>query len=536
MEVVSPYVLSVSSRELTTNPCRGDGIPARSLCLGCLVEWPREVGVSASLRLASVNAAYGRRQRGVTERSVEPTRRERVIIGVGGLAATGAVLWGAFVPAPAGVAAETQAVFAVFAFALVLWLTEAVPYVVSSTLAVVLLDAFGVTGSFEAAASGFASELVFFLLLVLALGQAISNVNLDEWLAARFVATDVRSSRPVEMLATSLFAAALVMPSAVARAVTFLPVARRLRDAYGFDGGGGFERSSFLVLGHVNPIASMALMTGGGMALVTAGIVRSQVHPVSWVTWAVLMVPPVVVLYALAALTAEWLYGGSHATVSAEAGGGVEAWTDRRLSGDQQFVAVVLAGTVVLWVLGSFLGMSAIVPAAGAVAALSVPGRGVLGSDDVQRISWGIVFVVGAMLSILDAMRGTGALSLLVETVTGLVPVATFTHVEGVAFLLALAVVVRVFFSTGSAAIVVVLPVVLRLGAVVGVNRLFLSLSVLLVVGSTTVFPFNTTSVLVSVDQGPLTNADVAAFGLVTAVYAVLVASLAWTLYWPVVV
>jgi anion transporter len=471
----------------------------------------------------------------VTDREVAATRRERAIGVAGVLVATVAVLWGAFAAPPSGVSPGAQGTFAVFAFALVLWLTEAVPHVVASSLAVVLLAALGAAPSFQAAASGFASRLVFFLLFVLTLGRAISEVDLDEWLAARFLATNVRSSRPVELLATGVFASALVMPSAVARAVTFLPIARRLGDAYGFDRGGGFERSSFLVLGHVNPIASMALMTGGGMALVTSGIVRNQVRPVSWVTWAVLMVPPVLVLYALAALTAERLYVDGDVTATDGRDVDVEEWTDRELTGDQQYVAAVLAGAVALWVLGSFLSIPAVVPAALAVAALSLPGRGVLTSEDVQAVSWGIVFVVAAMLSILDAMARTGALSLLVDTVTRLVPLGAFTHVEGVAVLLALAAVVRVFFSTGSAAIVVVLPVVLRLGRVLGVNRLFLSLSVLLVVGSTTVFPFNTTSVLVSFDRGPLTNTDVAAFGVVTTAYAVLVVALSWALYWPLV-
>lgn len=48
----------------------------------------------------------------------------------------------------------------------------------------------------------------------------------------------------------------------------------------------------------------------------------------------------------------------------------------------------------------------------------------------------------------------------------------------------------------------------------------------LLVVGSTTLLPFNTTAVLVSIDRGPLSHRDVAAFGLVTVPLAALVAHL----------
>jgi len=53
----------------------------------------------------------------------------------------------------------------------------------------------------------------------------------------------------------------------------------------------------------------MAVMTGGGMALVTSEIINTSVQTVTWVQWAVLMLPPTLLLYLLATVGAVVLTG-----------------------------------------------------------------------------------------------------------------------------------------------------------------------------------------------------------------------------------
>jgi hypothetical protein len=50
-------------------------------------------------------------------------------------------------------------------------------------------------------------------------------------------------------------------------------------------------------------------MTGGGMALVTSEIINTSVQTLTWVQWAVLMLPPTVLLYFLATVGAVVLTG-----------------------------------------------------------------------------------------------------------------------------------------------------------------------------------------------------------------------------------
>ncbi|GAA0239112.1 SLC13 family permease [Haladaptatus pallidirubidus] len=477
----------------------------------------------------------------LVENDTSGKQRDTLVMSGGVALSIVPILWSVLVPPPHGFTPEMQSVLAVFAFSLVLWLSKAVPYVISATISVVLLFALGGVDTFQDATIGFASSLVFFLLLLLLLGQAISKVDLDAWFASRLLSAGGHSHRPIRALSGYMLALSFVMPSAVARTVTFIPVVRQMTEAYGLGHDSDFERTSFLVLGHINPIASMTLMTGGGMAIITSELVQSEIQPITWVEWATLMIPPVVVLYVLSAFTAERFYDARSEvedatpddTSPSQLTDDLEVTPDFEFSHDQLIVGSVMVSAVVLWIIGSFIGIPTIVPAALAVGVLALPDIGIITADDVSEVSWGILFVIGTMFSILHAMETTGTLTYLVDLITNMIPFGSLVYWQIVAILLALAVLIRVFFSTASAAIIVVLPIIIRFGETLGINRLYLALSVLLIVGSTTILPFNTTAVLLSFDRGPLSKIDVIVFGLVTMVYAAFVIVFAWTIYWP---
>lgn len=447
---------------------------------------------------------------------------------------------GVLSPPPAGMTPEIQSVLTVFFFALVLWLTKAIPYTLSSVLSVVLLFTLGLTETFEEAAIGYASTLFFFLFVLLLLGNAISKVELDDRVAKGLLSSQSTPRRTIRSLASNLLILSFFMPSAMARTVTFIPVVRRLTKAYGLDQNSSFTRSSFVLLGHVNPIASMALMTGGGMAIITSEIVNSTVRTVTWVEWGILMIPPTLVLYGLAAISAGVIYSVDDTVTVEEGANEGELGTDvdeksSPLTRDQRIVAVVMLGAILGWIIGSFIGLPTIVPAIIAGVILAMPGIDIITAKDIRDVSWGVLFLIGAMFSILNVMETSGTLGYLVDGITQYIAFSLLPTWQAVTILLILAVCIRVFFSTASAAIVIVLPIILEFGEISGVNPLYLALSVLILIGSTTFLPFNTSAVLISFDRGPLTNREVVRFGFVTMCLAAVIIALSWFFYWPLV-
>ena len=476
------------------------------------------------------------------DESGSPSKRTWLVHRGGALLAVLVLIAGVVVPPVAGLEPDMQLVLAVFLFTIVLWVTKPVPFTVSSVLAMSLLFALGIAETFDEAVSGFASELVFFLFLLILLGNTIAKTGLDERAAHRMLSSTSTPRGSVRSLSTTVFGMSFFMPSAVARTVTFVPLVRRIAEAYELRERSNFEKASFFVLGHVNPIASMALMTGGGMAIITSEVIRTSVRSITWVEWAIYMIPPVAVLYALSAISATWLHPVNDDRTVGDADGGdrlSESANDHRerdpLSRDERIVAWVMVGTVAAWIVGSFIGIPTILPAVVAVVVLSLPGIRLVTADDVRSMNWGILFVIGAMFSILEVMETTGTLDFVIENVTVVIPFEAMSLWQTVGVLLAVAIVMRTFFSTASAAITVVLPVVIQFGAALVVDQLFLAFSILLIIGSTTFLPFNTTAVLISFDQGPLTARDVFTFGCVTMVYALIVIPVAWLFYWPLV-
>lgn len=445
---------------------------------------------------------------------------------------------GVLSPAPGRMTQEIQLVLTVFFFALILWLTKAIPYALSSVLSVTLLFTLGITDTFEEAVIGYASTLVFFLFVLLLLGNTISKVKLDERVAKRLLSSQSTPRQTIRSLASNLLVLSFLMPSAMARTVTFIPVVRRLTTAYGLNQNSNFTRSSFILLGHVNPIASMALMTGGGMAIITSEIINSSIRTITWVEWGIAMIPPTLALYCLSAISAERIYGVNDTVTVDQDGDGMQLAEEEapQLTRDQRIVGVVMIGAILGWIIGSFIGLPTIVPAIGAGAILALPGIDIITADDIRDVSWGVLFLIGAMFSILNVMETSGTLVYVVDGITQYVPFSSLPTWQAVTSLLVLAVCIRVFFSTASAAIVIVLPIILEFGEITGTNPLYLALSVLIIIGSTTFLPFNTSAVLISFDRGPLTNREVVSFGFVTMCLSTVVIVLSWLFYWPLVI
>ncbi|GAB6878417.1 hypothetical protein JCM17823_06910 [Halorubrum gandharaense] len=277
------------------------------------------------------------------------------------------------------------------------------------------------------------------------------------------------------------------------------------------------------------------------MAIITAQLIDDTVRPITWVQWAVYMIPPMLLLFALSTVSVMYLYrlDGDRTIDASRLDDSMTAAVESEngtLNRNQSIVGAVMLGAVVAWIVGSFLGIPTIVPAAVAVAILAVPGVDIVDRELISEVSWGILFLIGAMFSILEVMEATGTLDLLIGVLINTIPFEAMAPWLIVSTLLAIAVSIRLWFSTASAAIVITLPIIMEFGVVLGIDGMFLALSVLIIVGSTTFFPFNTTSVLLSYDRGPLTLREVLGFGLVTMVHGAVVIAFSWLFYWPLVV
>ena len=445
---------------------------------------------------------------------------------------------GVATPLSGAVDGEVQLAFSVFLATVVLWITKPVPYVVSSLLSVVLLYGLGLTATFQDAVIGFASTLVFFFVLLLLIGKSVAKVNLDDWVANRLVTATSTPRVSVRRLATTLLLLAFIMPSAVARTVTFVPVIDRINDLYDLGEKSNFRRLAYYVIGHVNPLTSLVVMTGGGMPITTSELVNSSVRSFTWIEWVIYMAPPIVLLYSTTVVTASFLYRVDDDAAASPSEPSIGDGGTRRettpLTTDQKIVVLTLLVAIVLWIVGSFVGIPAIIPAMFVVTVVSLPGVRILTVKEIGDISWGIVFLMGAMLSLLQVMRDVGAFDLVIDFLFSSVPV--FQAGLATIFVVFLfAVGIRSTLSSVSAALILLLPVLLEFASLLGVNQLYVALSLPIVLGSAVFLPFNIPTVLIAYERGPLTRAEVLFLGLMTLTVGFLTTTFGWLVYWPTV-
>jgi sodium-dependent dicarboxylate transporter 2/3/5 len=441
--------------------------------------------------------------------------------------------YGVFATPPTGLSRTGLLALGVFGFGLILWQSKAIPLVATGLLVVGLLYALGITESFREATSGFSSTLFFFFFTILTLGHSISKVGLDMRVARRLLATSSTPRASHRQLGKYVLLLSFVMPSGLARMVAFTPIIDEVRNMYGLDRESSFATSSFLLLGQLNPIASMSLMTGGGLSIIGAQLVHTAGYSIDWVGWAVYMLPPTVFIYVLGFLAVAWLHpptGGNHSEDLSRYTRSVES-----LTRPQRAVIVVMGGTLFAWAVSSFLELPTLLPAIVAVGLLSAPPARVLGPEDFSTISWGILFLVGSMLSLIEALEATGTFEWLIEAVSSVVPFDAFGAPTAVAILLAIVVGMRLFFPTGSTCLIVMVPIVISFGRTYDLNVLYLSLSTVLLVGSTVLVPLHLPPSLLAYNRGFVDTREVFVYGLCTLAFAVISVCLAWSLYWPLV-
>jgi di/tricarboxylate transporter len=203
---------------------------------------------------------------------------------------------------------------------------------------------------------------------------------------------------------------------------------------------------------------------------------------------------------------------------------------------DQRIVALTMTATIGLWLVGSVTGLSTIVPPLLAVAVLTAPGVRILEASDIRRVNWNILLLFGAIMSLIAALQSTGALMMVIDAVLDVVPLVTLPTAAAVAMVLAGVVLIRLFFSTASAPLAIMLPVVITVAGTLGVDPLAFSLATVLIVGSTTLVPFHLPPVLLVAEHyKPLRVRDVLVVGLISFAAATVVTAGTWLVVWSAI-
>jgi solute carrier family 13 (sodium-dependent dicarboxylate transporter), member 2/3/5 len=429
---------------------------------------------------------------------------------------------------PPGLSPVGQRAIAVFAVAVVYWVTGALPLMVTSLLIIVLLGLSGVLPARSAYAL-FGNEAVFFVLAAFMLAAAVSHRGLGRRVALlvfrRFGRTPGALLGSVYLLSAFM---SFVVPEHAVAAMVFpivLDLVDSMEDLRAHDSH--YASALFLAMAWGVNIGGIATLLGGARGPLALGILNEATgQTISFMRWSMATVPLVFVMLAIGYAVLRIFFPLDINEISS-AGLSQRTAELGRTPFEQKAVAVILVLTVLAWLFGSqrwgFAGIAI-------MAVVALFAFNLLSWNEVEEyVNWGIILMYGGAIALGSALQKTGAATYIAQIV-GATPSITFAIA-----ILSLAALMLGEALSHSAVVAAVLPVGLGLANRLGLDPRCLTLAITVPAGLTFVLPVGTPANALAHSGGYLKVRELLAPGLVMHICSWIGINLAAHFYWPII-
>jgi citrate:succinate antiporter len=414
-----------------------------------------------------------------------------------------------------------SAIIVVAISSVVLFSTEALPPVTASFLLLILLSLHLPRADQGLVFSGFQSSLLYFLIAVTGVGQAVARSGLGCWFMDRLQKMMTSSRLPLPVLmCLSFFPLSFILPSSVTRNAMLKPLFvdfLRRNDAQ------EEAKRVGLTLGILNALASSALLTGGLAPMVAA----STLGGFGWVRWFATMAVPYYLLMSVGVGYLLLRYPVRPRPVQTR-----PAVSERMppLARRDWYVLGVLILMVGLWVTDSWHGLPAVVPAmVGFV--LFLLGDVLEWETLKETRAWDTVIVLGALLSLVESMRRTGVLEML-TTQLGLVLPAQWPVWALLLCIMLATVAINLLIPSITVCLTLLLPLFIQLAGGLGLSPVLVGLMITMTVDSVKFYPTQSTPLLMVYDRQDFGAGDVARMGVVMLVALAVLLLTVFVPYW----
>ena len=388
----------------------------------------------------------------------------------------------AFMPAREGLSTAGQRVLAILIFAIIMWISEAVPYVYTAISSLVFLTLFlgfapakglagpllGTRKALQLAVAGFVTNGTILVTAALLMTAAIGITGLEKRIAFRVLKIfGARTHRVFIGIISVMLVLSFLIPSIVARSAIVTPLAMSLIGAFGVDRKSVFARSLLICVGVSACISGIGVMSAGiPNAIAVSFIEQNLHHTITWMDWLRYCLPFCVVLlgalYFLVTRMNKFEFdeipGGQRVIDEAHARLGPVTAAEKRVS-------FIFGLTILLWATEKYHSMDV-----GTVAIISVmmilsPFLGVASWKELSsRGNIGsVVIVASSAVSVGQALVDTGAAGWLTKAAIGGLGVEHMPTWLMMAILVAGLIMLRFAFASITAATATLVPTVVAL-------------------------------------------------------------------------
>jgi solute carrier family 13 (sodium-dependent dicarboxylate transporter), member 2/3/5 len=459
-----------------------------------------------------------------------------------------------FLPTPAGLSVAGQRMLAVFGFAVIVWITEAIDYAVSAIVIAALMALLlgispdvanpkvmiGSVKGLTTAMSGFGNTALTLVAAALFLAAAMTVTGLDRRIALVILSrVGARTSRIVIGAILVSTVLALLVPSATARAAAVIPIIMGIIVAFGVDKKSRFAGLLMITTVQAVSIWNVGIKTAAAQNMVAIGFIQKLLgHDVTWLSWLIVAAP-------FSILLSIGLYGimmlmmppemkeipGGEATVKkslSELG---------RMTGREARLLAVSLLLLCFWATeGALHSFDSSTTTTVAVALLFLPGLRVMDWKTANPlIPWGTIVLFGVGISLGTALLQTQAAQWLANLIVGWFGLNQLPAFTILAILAAFLIVVHLGFASATALASSMIPIVIAVLQKVqtpGINVLGMTLVLQFVVSFAFILPVNSPQGMVAYGTGAFEPRDFVRTGIVITILAYLLTLLLGATYW----
>lgn len=379
-------------------------------------------------------------------------------------------------PTPEGLTFPAQKAIALMVCAVLVWAMELLPLAVSSILFTCLAVVIGLAPLPKALAE-FATPPIFFIFAMFCNAIAFQNSGLNRrvvlWTSIRSDGNPRRLLLYL-MLATALISSILADIPAIAM---MYPVGLLLLERNGCEPGkSNFGRALMLGLPLASLIGGVGTPAGSSMNVLTLSLLQSTANvQISFFEWAVMGIPMVLILTPIASLTLLWCYPPEISNLA-----GMDSVRDEYkslgpLTGKEFAYFVILLINLTVWATDSLHRIPLPVAAVFGASLFFIPGVDLIDwARDKQRIGWDILMLVGASTALGMFIWQRGGALWIANTCLG--DVAGLPVAGVIAAVCVFTIVVHLLIPVNTAIVAVMLPALVTLATMQGINPSLLAI------------------------------------------------------------
>jgi sodium-dependent dicarboxylate transporter 2/3/5 len=432
-------------------------------------------------------------------------------------------------PAPADLDPQAMKAVAIFVVCIIFYITNVIPLMITSLLAVILFPLAGVLDS-KTTFALFGNEVVFFILGAFILASPFMRSGLSTRIALAVLRRFGSSPRAL-LLGILLFPAFLsCWMSEHAVAAMMFPIVLEISDCLGLSPQTSrYGKAIFLTMAAGCIIGGITTFLGGGRAPLAIGILRESTGlTIDFIPWALAALPTTLLLLIIAYFLFVSLYPPEVREVAH-----VQELLERRrrelgpITRREAAVGLLMLGTIFCWMFfGRQFGLANIAIIAVIIAFVL---RLTEWREVEEDVNWGIFLMYGGAICLGYAMETTGGAEWLARNTIGVFVHSPVLLIAAISFLS----ITLTELISNSAVVALLMPVALSMGRDLGIDPRMMTMVVAIPSGLAFMLPMGTPATAIAFSSGFLSTRDTVRIGLVLFPIGWLIFNLSIYIIWP---